>query len=64
MLIFNQANISVVGHEQFATDNYTYVNSAQEGDQLIRRPMHKINLGLLYTVNSALDFGLNLRWRF
>lgn len=47
-------------NEGFATDNNTYVNSAQEGDQLIRRPMHKINLGLLYTVNSALDFGLNL----
>lgn len=49
-----------LNNEGFATDNYTYVNSAQEGDQLIRRPMHKINLGLLYTVNSALDFGLNL----
>lgn len=48
-----------VNDEGFATENAEYVNSAQKGDQLIRRPMHKINLSLLYPVNSKFDIGLN-----
>lgn len=49
-----------VNKEGFATASSTYVNSAQKGDQLIRRPMHKINLSLLYPVNSKFDIGLNV----
>ncbi|MFL2847575.1 MAG: TonB-dependent receptor plug domain-containing protein [Coraliomargaritaceae bacterium] len=46
--------------EGFGRDNSGGVYSAEKGDQVIRRPMHKINLSLLYPINSQFDLGLNM----
>jgi outer membrane cobalamin receptor len=50
--------------EGFGRNNSDNVYSAKKGDQVIRRPMHKINLSLLYPINSQFDLGLNVMGAF